>query len=392
MTNLPTSQFSFPTQVKFGHGETGKIEAFLESMGAKNPLLVTDGGMLKTGAFERVKEALDSSGSPWGLFGEVLPNPTEANVDQGSAQYVEGGHDSLIGFGGGSAIDAAKGIAVRVALDGPLEGYSPAKISGALPPIVAIPTTSGTGSEVGRATVIVLASTGHKAILFDPRLLPKIAILDPDLVLDLPAGLTAATGMDAFTHCLESYICPVFHPVCDAIALGGLEMTIEFLPRAVRDGKDAEARGQMMVAAMMGALAFQKDLGSAHAMAHPLSTLSGLHHGLANAIVLPYVMAFNRPVVETAFARIATLFDKSLYSLPAAEASREAVRKVYMFNETIGLPTDLKAAGVSEEDLEPLAVAASQDGCRLTNPRETTLSDFRDLFRAAYAGTLVLED
>jgi 4-hydroxybutyrate dehydrogenase len=385
---LPTSQFSIPTNVRFGHGEVSKIAECLESIGSKNPLLMTDGGMLQTSAFKAVEAALNSSGVPWGLFGNVLPNPTEENVEEASGQFRTGEHDALIGFGGGSAIDAAKAVAIRVSFEGALEDYAPPSgKAGHLTPIVAIPTTAGTGSEVGRAAVIVMKKTGQKGILFDPRLMPRIALLDPDLTKDLPPHLTAATGMDAFTHCIESYVCPVFHPVADAIAVGGMELVIQNLPVAVRDGQNGDARGYMAIAAMMGALAFQKDLGAAHAMAHPLSTISGMQHGLANAVVLPYVMAFNLEAAEDRYAKVATLFDPKVAAVDSAEGARRAVGEVVRLNYEIGIPDDLKAAGVKEDDLERLAKAASEDGCRLTNPRPCEADDFRALFRNAYDGT-----
>jgi len=386
MTKLPTSQFSIPTKVRFGHGEISKIGECLAFAGVKNPLLLTDAGMLKTSAYRAIEKALNGSGCSWSLFGKVLPNPTEDNVDAASRQFREGRHDSLIGFGGGSALDAAKAVAIRVSYSGALEDYAPPSgPAEPLAPVIAVPTTAGTGSEVGRAAVIILRKTGHKGILFDPRLMPKVALLDPDLTLDLPPHLTAATGMDAFTHCLESYVCPCFHPVADSIAIGGMELAIRNLPLAVEDGHNAEARGYMMIAAMMGALAFQKDLGAAHAMAHPLSSISGMHHGLANAVVLPYVMEFNLETVEERFAKVATLFDPKAMAMDQSRAARTAIDRVADLNRKIGIPKSLKAAGVKEEDLGPLAQAASEDVCRLTNPRACGIEDFQSLFEKAFA-------
>lgn len=383
---LPTSQFSIPTQVRFGAGEISSIGERLQSSGSKNPLLITDAGMLGTEAFKRIETALNKSPADWALFGDALPNPTEANVEKASSRFREGDHDLLIGFGGGSALDVAKAVALRVSFEGPLEGYQPDPTGPPLAPVIAIPTTAGTGSEVGRATVVVLHSTSRKEVLFDPRLLPKIAILDPELTLDLPPGLTAATGMDAFTHCIESLVSPVFNPVADSIAIGGMELIVANLVTAVEDGKNLEARGYMMIAAMMGALAFQKDLGSAHAMAHPLSTISGVHHGLANAVVLPYVMEFNVEVVEERYARVGRVFDSGLVGSPDSEAARAAIGSVRDLNARLGIASNLQDLGVAEKDLEPLAQAASKDGCRLTNPRECGLEDFRGLFRRAYSG------
>jgi alcohol dehydrogenase class IV len=233
---------------------------------------------------------------------------------------------------------------------------------------------------------VVLRATGQKEVLFDPRLMPRIALLDPDLTLDLPPHLTAATGMDAFTHCIESYVSPVFHPVADSIAVGGMELVIENLPKVVEDGRDANARGYMMIAAMMGALAFQKDLGAAHAMAHPLSTISGVHHGLANAVVLPYVMDFNLKVAQEKYSKVAGLFDPQALLLESQEAARTAIQAVRDLNRRIGIPSNLKSVGVLDEDLALLAEAASKDSCRLTNPCECGLRDFQALFHKAFEG------
>jgi len=387
MTTLPNTQFSIPTTVRFGPGEAKKLHHFLEDIGAKNPLLLTDAGMVETAAFKGVIEVLKGGCPEWGLFAEVLPNPTEDNIDDATNQYLGDGHDSVIGFGGGSALDAAKAVALRATYQGALQEYTADFVPrGALPKIVAVPTTAGTGSEVGRATVVVLRATGKKTLLLHPDLMPTIAVVDPELTVDLPPHLTAATGMDAFTHCLESLTSPEFHPICDAIAIGGLELTIKNLPVAHRDGKNLEARGYMMIAAMMGALAFQKDLGAAHSMAHPLSTISGLHHGLANAVVLPTVMEFNREAAQSHYARLASLFDKEAALKSEEEASRIAIEKVRELNRSLGLPANLREAGVQEADLDRLAGDAIADVCHQTNPRPCTVEDFRELFRKAYAG------
>ncbi len=384
---LPTSQFSIPTRIRFGHGEVNNLPQHLDFIGASNPLLVTDPGMLQTRACQQVREILDASPHSWGLFGQVLPNPTEDNVDQAAELFQKGKHDALIALGGGSAIDVAKAVAIRVSYEGALEDFVPAPPGAPpLPPSIAIPTTAGTGSEVGRSSVIILRKTGRKGVLFDPRLMPAIALIDPDLTLDLPPKLTAATGMDAFTHCFESYVSNVFHPIADSIAFGGLDLVIRYLPTAYKDGQNREARGYMMIAAMMGALAFQKDLGAAHSMAHPLSSISGLHHGFANAVVLPYVMEFNRGSQVEKFARVAGLFDPKAVLLTCEEASHLVVEKVRKLNAALDIPSSLKAAGVREADLDALAEGAFKDGCHETNPRPCTLDDFKQLFRKAFNG------
>lgn len=390
MNSLPTSGFSIPTAIRFGHGQIDKLPEYLASLGAGNPLVVTDGGLTKTDVYKTVTEILESAPQKWGAFNGVSPNPTEENIEAGAAAYRNGGHDSLIALGGGSAIDAAKAIVLRVALGAPLgEITTGMKPNVVFPRLIAIPTTAGTGSEVGRATVIIMGDSGRKAVLFDPRLMPSMAILDPDLTLNLPPFLTAATGMDAFTHCLESYVSKEFHPIADSMALGGLGLVILNLPRAYQDGQDREARGYMMIAASMGALAFQKDLGAAHSMAHPLSSISGLHHGLANAVVLPYVVEFNLGAAEERYARVAAIFDPKNALLPAAEAARKTVVAIRELNKVLGIPATLKEAGVSESALDALARDAEHDGCHLTNPRACTLEDFQKLFRCAFDGTSV---
>ena len=292
------STFSFPTRIVFGCGAVRRLPANLEETGIHKPLIVTDPGVRATPVFDAVVSALKDAGVPHEVYAGVHGNPIEEDVLEATALYRSGGCDGAIGLGGGSALDVSKAVIVMARHDGALtelewQAGGTERMKGPYDPIIAIPTTSGTGSEVGRSSVITSHKLGRKIIIFSPWLMPKRAILDPELTVGLPPFLTAATGMDAFTHCLESLTCPGFNPLCDAIAIYGLELVIRNLERATRNGHDIEARGYMQVAATMGAIAFQKDLGATHSLAHPLSTEFGLNHGLANALCLPAVMRFN---------------------------------------------------------------------------------------------------
>jgi alcohol dehydrogenase class IV len=258
------------------------------------------------------------------------------------------------------------------------------RMAGPYDPIIAIPTTAGTGSEVGRSSVITSHKLGRKIIIFSPWLMPKRAILDPELTVGLPPLLTAATGMDAFTHCLESLTCPVFHPLCDAIAIHGLELIIRYLERATRNGKDIEARGYMQVAATMGAISFQKDLGATHSLAHPLSTEFGLNHGLANALCLPAVMRFNLEVAASHYGRLASLFGAPVHQMTKEEAAARSVQEVESMIERLGITRGLRHHGVPQESLGPLSVKAFEDSCHRTNIRPCTQSDLLKLYEESW--------
>jgi alcohol dehydrogenase class IV len=258
------------------------------------------------------------------------------------------------------------------------------RMKGPYDPILTIPTTSGTGSEVGRSSVITSHKLTRKIIIFSPLLMPKRAILDPELTVELPPHLTAATGMDAFTHCLESLTCPVFHPLCDAIAIHGLELCVRYLERAVRNGRDIEARGYMQAAATMGAIAFQKDLGATHSLAHPLSTEFGLNHGLANALCLPAVMRFNVEPASIHYARLATLFDARAGMMARAEAAARSVEEVESMIARIGITRGLRNHGVPRESLGPLSAKAFEDSCHKTNIRPCTPGDLMRLYEESW--------
>jgi len=336
---------------------------------------------------DTVTGVLREAGIAHEVFDRVHGNPIEEDVTESAALYRASGCDAAIGLGGGSALDVSKAVVVMARYDGPLadlewQAGGMARMTGPYDPIIAIPTTSGTGSEVGRSSVITSHALGRKIIIFSPWLMPKRAILDPQLTVGLPPLLTAATGMDAFTHCLESLTCPVFHPICDAIAIHGLELVIRYLERAVRDGKDIEARGYMQVAASMGAIAFQKDLGATHSLAHPLSTEFGLNHGLANSLCLPAVMRFNLPDATAHYARLASLFGDGSGS--PAEAADRSVRQVEAMIARLGITAGLQNHKVPRESLAGLSAQAFADSCHRTNIRACTQQDLLELYEQSW--------
>src|SRR5436190_875650 len=298
------SNFSFPTKVLFGAGALGELPGKLPGLNVRRPLLVTDAGVRTTDAFKRVSSI---AGTTWPVFSDVHPNPTNEDVEATCAAYHEHKCDSVIALGGGSPLDVGKIIRLRIKRpDKSLAQFDADADWTGLAPLITIPTTAGTGSEVGRSSVIIIDN--RKKGIFHPNLLASLAVLDPELTTGLPPRLTAATGADALTHCIESFTSPVFHPLCDGIALEGIRLIAEALPRAVKNGGDVEARGLMLIAAMMGGIAFQKDLGAAHSLSHPLSSLCGLHHGTANALTLPVVMEFNAARKPGLYRRIGVAF------------------------------------------------------------------------------------
>lgn len=383
-----TSIFAFPTKVIFGPNAVDQTGDVVKSLARKRPLIVTDSGIAAAGLLARVTTALKTAGLGCALFDKVEGNPTEASVLPGVGVYVKNACDCIIGLGGGSPLDAAKAIRLKITHQLPLEEYDDLRngsncITQHMPPMIGIATTSGTGSEVSRSTVITLKSTGRKTVIFSPWLIPTVAISDPSLTLGLSAQLTAATGMDAMTHNLEAYLAVGYHPMCDAIALKGISLAAQFLPAAVANGLNMEARSQMMMASLMGAVAFQKGLGTVHSLAHPLSTVAGMHHGLSNAILLPHVMRFNLPEVTTRLADVAAALGVDTRGMPPAQAAEAAIAAIENLNRSIGLPSRLGEAGVRQEMIPVMAPKAMQDGCRLLNPRSTTLQDMEMLYQQA---------
>ena len=382
------SNFSFPTKVVFGPGAVRQVGDAGRSLSLKRPLLVTDPGIVKSGLLECLTEQLKKAGLTWALFDQVEANPTEASVFPGVDIFRAERCDGVIAMGGGSPLDAGKAIRLKATHALPLEEYDDLKngaerISAQLPPMVAIPTTSGTGSEVGRSTVITLKSTARKTVIFSPHLIPSMAIEDPELTLGLPPQLTAATGMDAMTHNLEAYLSVGYHPMCDGIALRGVTMVNKYLRTAVLEGSNLQARTEMMAASMMGAAAFQKGLGTVHSLAHPLSTVAGLHHGLTNAILLPHVMRFNMPVVRERLGDLAAALGVDTRGLSPDHAAEAAIAAIEKLSADIGIPRRLSAVGVTAEMIPVMVPKAMEDGCHQCNPRPTTSADMEALYRQA---------
>ncbi len=373
--------WSYPTKIVFGPGEVRRVAEEARDLGMTRPLLVTDEGVLAAGIAGKVVDSLSSSGLDVATFSALSSNPTEAEVEAGAEAFRSHGADGLVAVGGGSPIDAAKLVAVRAKSTRPWEELDDAIDGGVhvprdLPPCIALPTTSGTGSEVGRAGVLTVKSTGRKTVIFAPVLLPRVAILDPELTLGLPPHITAATGFDALTHCIEAYLATGDHPMADAIAIAGIDLVAKSLTRAVEEGSSVQARGDLMKAAMMGAVAFQKGLGACHSLAHPLSSEHGLHHGLANALCLPAVLDFNEAAALERLLHVALLLGGEATSGAAAEAVRQ-------LRQRVGLPSGLSAVGLDEAALVPLADKALEDACHRSNPRPCTRDDMTGLYRAS---------
>jgi alcohol dehydrogenase class IV len=378
------TSFSFPTRTLFGIGALRELPANLAKLNIRRPLVVTDHGLVNTDAFRSVASTLgaDSEGKSWFLYSGVHPNPVENDVRETAAAFQKNNCDGIIGLGGGSALDVAK--AARLLVKRPqldwTKFYDEPDWSG-LFPFVAIPTTAGTGSEVGRSSVITLDATKRKAVIFHPELLAKLVILDPELTRGLPPKLTAATGADALTHCIESYTCPVFHPMCDGIALEGIHLIVEALPRAYKDGNDLDARGKMLVAAAMGAVAFQKDLGVVHSMAHPLSTICGMHHGLANALCLIAGMKFCATRKPGLYRRIGIACGLDVVKSSDADADQRTVSFMKEFLAGLGLNTKLREHGVKSDQLDALVSQSVEDPCHKTNAVPVTRENFRELYQ-----------
>jgi alcohol dehydrogenase class IV len=305
------SKWNYPTTVRFGAGRIKELPEVLKATGIKNPLFVTDPGLARLPVVASTLKILDDAKVPHGVFSDVKPNPVEANLIAGIAAFKEGKHDGVIAFGGGSALDLGKLIAFQAGQTRPVWDFEDVgdwwtrADSDVIAPIIAVPTTAGTGSEVGRAGVITNEATHTKKVIFHPKLLPAIVIADPELSVGMPGFITAGTGMDALAHCLEAYCAPGYHPMADGIAVEGMRLVFENLPKAYANGKDLMARAHMMSAAAMGATAFQKGLGAIHSLSHPIGAIYDTHHGMTNAVFMPYVLAFNRDAVEERIARLA---------------------------------------------------------------------------------------
>jgi alcohol dehydrogenase class IV len=379
---------SWPTRIVLGAGALARLGEEVARLGVKRPLVVTDPGVVRAGIAARVHAVLAGAGLRFARFEDVQANPTDRDAAQGVAAFRAGDCDGLVAVGGGSAIDAAKLVQVLATHEPPLSRYDDAVggdrlLKDDMPPLVAIPTTAGTGSEVGRSGVATLPDTGRKTVIFSPYLMPKVALCDPELTVGLPPALTAFTGMDALTHAVEAYLAAGFHPLADAVALDAIRRVARALPVAVREGADLAARTDMMIAAMEGAMAFQKGLGAAHALAHALTPICGLHHGLANAVVLPAVLEWLRPAAAARLARVALALGAAADE-PDERLSALAVERVRALAGEVGVPARLRDVGVQENDLPRVAAKAFEDASHRTSPRPCSEADLLALARAAY--------
>jgi alcohol dehydrogenase class IV len=378
------SRFSFPTDIRFGAGARGELADELRKAGVTRPLVATDKGVSGLPFLAALLDGLGDAALRPAVFDGVWGNPTVGMVASGVDRYVEHGADGIVGVGGGAAIDVAKAIALMATHTGELFDYEDGRpdalpVSDAVPFFVAVPTTAGTGSEVGRSAVIADDETHVKRIIFSPHLLAKIVFADPELTVGLPATITAATGMDALTHNVEAYLAKDYNPICDGIALEGVRLCSQHLARAVATPRDLDARGGMLMASMMGAIAFQKGLGLVHSTAHALGTVADLHHGLANAVMIDHALSFN---VETVSHRFAVLADAAGLNERTPDAF---LRWLGELKAEIGVPAGLASTEVSTDDVDRLAACAFEDGCHLNNPRDVTEGDFRAIFIEALA-------
>lgn len=368
---------NYLTTVQFDFGAIRSLSAELKSHNIRKPLVVTDAGIRKVGLLDGILSELQSVA----IFDKTPPNPTEEAVIEATYLYLNDQCDGIVAIGGGSSIDLGKAVALLATHGGPLQQYAAAeggvvKITNRIAPLIAVPTTAGTGSEVGRAAVIVMNS-GRKLGLLSPYLLPRLAICDPELTYKLPAELTAATGMDAIAHCIETFLAPSVNPPAEAIALDGLSRAVNNIEKAVKDGSQPQARWNMMMAAMEGALAFQKGLGAVHALSHPLGALKevSLHHGTLNAILLPAVIRFNKLFVGDKMSKIAV----ALGIAPDDDCASFIVG----LNERLGLPGGLNDMGVDPAVFPAIAEQALEDHCHATNPRVASKQDYLELLEAS---------
>ncbi|MEP7068852.1 MAG: iron-containing alcohol dehydrogenase [Usitatibacter sp.] len=373
------SKFAFPTTIHFGAGSRKLAAEHLKQNGVKRPLIVTDKGLAQLPILKDFAASLD--GLAVQVYAGVHGNPTKGQVDDGAKAFKAHKADAVIGFGGGAALDVAKAVAMMAVHEGDVLEYAwdhpkVRPITNALPYFIALPTTSGTGSEVGRSSVISHDETHVKKIIFNPALLARAVFADPELTVDLPAGVTAATGMDALTHNVESYLSPAYHPLCDGIALEGARIAAHAIEKAVSTPKDIAARSDMMMSSMMGAIAFQKDLGAVHSCAHALGTVVDMHHGLANGIMIDHVMRFNADAAGEKMAELARVCG-------AGNTAGDFVEWLAALKARIGIPARLGGKGVNAGHVARLVEIAVADTCHQTNPRPVTAKDFERIFTQA---------
>ena len=374
--------WNYPTTVWFGPDRSKQVQQACDTLGIKNPLIVTDPGLLQTPIIEEINSNLSSKTN---VYSDVQGNPTGTNVTNGVKVFLEGNHDGVIAIGGGSGMDAGKGIAFLAHQSRPLWDFEDIgdwwtrADSDVIKPIIAIPTTAGTGSEVGRAGVFLNEDNHKKKIIFHPKMLPQIAILDPSLTLNLPKGITAGTGMDALAHCLEAYSSPFYHPMAEGTALEGLRLVKENIQEVYHNGKNIEARAHMLVASMMGAAAFQKGLGAIHSITHPVNSLYHTHHGTTNGTVMPFVLNYNRSTIEDKFVRLANFLD-------IKGGFDGIVQWVIDLKKEMETPETLKEMGVQPGDEVKLAPLAQEDPSTGGNPLEMTEDKFQELIANCISG------
>ena len=385
------NQYNFPTVLFYGSDALKDLAPAIQKPGLKSLLLVTDPGLVQIGLGDTAKSSLTSSGLNIEIFDNVHPNPIEEDVTAGVEMYKSGGFDGIIALGGGSAMDVAKTIRFMAVHEPPLAQYDDAvggdaKIVNPMPPLFAIPTTAGTGSEVGRSSVITLKETGRKTIFFHPGLMPDIAVLDPKLTIGLPPHITAATGMDAFTHCAEAYLVDSFHPMADALAVEGMKMIVANLPKVLDEPGNLDARGKMLLAASMGATAFQKGLGMIHSMAHPLSAEFNIHHGLANALLIKFGMEFT--IAKTLETSNQALMKKlNLIGNIILNSTTEDIallpENLNNFIHNLGISGGLEQHGILQNHIPKLAQLAFEDSCHATHPFPVSIEDFHAVYTRA---------
>ena len=380
--------WNYPTTIWMGCGRIAQLALACENLGIQRPLLVTDKALQKLPMILQAQQILEQAGRPCQVFADVKPNPNGDNVTHGVDQYRVNGHDGVIAFGGGSALDAAKAIALMAGQTREIwdfedigDNWKRVDPDG-MAPLVAVPTTAGTGSEVGRASVIVDEKHHAKKIIFHPKMLPALVIADPELCYGLPAALTAATGMDALSHSLEAYCAPGYHPMADGIAVEAIAMIKEYLPLACREPQNAEARSHMLVASSMGATAFQKGLGAMHALAHPLGALYDAHHGRLNAVLMPYVLWRNRDALQEKMRKLARCLDLPRHDFDAV------LQFVLDLREKIGIEHQLSAIGIGDDRIEEIATMAKQDPSDGGNPVVLNEADYTQILTNALSGRL----
>ncbi len=379
---MQNMNWNYPTNVWFGVDRSKEIQKACDTLGIKNPLIVTDPGLLQTSIIDEINSGLSSDTQ---IYSDVQGNPTGSNVTNGVKVFLDGNHDGVIAIGGGSGMDAGKGIAFLAHQSRPLWDFEDIgdwwtrADSSVIKPIIAIPTTAGTGSEVGRAAVFLNEENHKKKIIFHPKMLPQIAILDPSLTLNLPKSITAGTGMDALAHCIEAYSSPFYHPMAEGTALEGLRLVKENIQEVYHNGNNVEARSHMLVASMMGAAAFQKGLGAIHSVTHPVNSLYKTHHGTTNGTVMPFVLNYNRSTIEEKFTRLANFLD-------IKNGFEGIVDWIIELKKDMEIPETLKDMGVNEGDESKLAPLAQEDPSTGANPLEMTVERFQELILNCISG------